>query len=306
MKQKEIDKKFDEIVDFAGIEQFIDSPVKVYSTRHVRAARASRSPCTCSPRSSSSTRSSPSATSSSSASASTTSTAFASRVSTIVVVTHGMGTVETMCDRAAWLDHGVLQVTGTGAEVTAAYTDQVNAREHAERERVATEAGDGLVATAAVRSIEDLQIEGVDFVGADGEPADVGIYRERFTIRIHYVATKPVTNPVFGVAIHTAALVHVTGTNTKIDDTPLGTLSGRGHVDFSVESLPLTPGDYEITVAVSDEFIQHNYDRHEREYHLRVRSGTDRQTPEGVIDMLGQWSTDSDERPATSTWTVGR
>ena len=55
----------------------------------------------------------------------------------------------------------------------------------------------------------------------------------------------------------------------------------------------VTPGDYEITVAVSDEFIQHNYDRHEREYHLRVRSGTDSQTPEGVIDMRGQWATAS-------------
>ena len=91
-------------------------------------------------------------------------------------------------------------------------------------------------------------------------------------------------------------MVHVTGTNTKIDDVALGTLDGRGHVDFSVDSLPLTPGDYEITVAISDEFIQHNYDRHEREYHLRVRSGTDSQTPEGVIDMRGQWATASTAR----------
>ena len=41
-----------------------------------------------------------------------------------MVVTHGLDTVETMCDGAAWLDHGVLQLVGTGPEVAGAYMGQ--------------------------------------------------------------------------------------------------------------------------------------------------------------------------------------
>jgi len=299
MSKKEIDRSFDAIVEFAGIGEFIDSPVKIYSSgMYVRlgfsvavhvdpeiliideviAVGDTEFQRKCFDHLYS----------------------LRKQGTTIVVVTHGLGTVEQMCDGAAWLDHGVLQMTGTGSEITAAYTDRVNAHERAERARVAVEAakaGDAVAADGAgddsdpsVRSVEDLQIESVELIGPDGKPGDIGIYRAPFTIRINYVAAEPVANPVFGLAIHTSAMVHVTGTNTKIDDTSFGTLDGRGHVDFSVDSLPLTPGDYEVTVAVSDEFIQHNYDRHEREYHLRVRSGTDSQTPEGVIDMRGQWA----------------
>ena len=290
---------FDEIVEFAGIGEFIDSPVKIYSSgMYVRlgfsvavhvdpeiliideviAVGDTEFQRKCFDHLYS----------------------LRKQGTTIVVVTHGLGTVEQMCDGAAWLDHGVLQMTGTGSEITAAYTDRVNAHERAERERVAAEAAkagdaaaaDGAATTPSRASAASRTSRSRASSSSDptASPATSAIYRAPFTIRINYVAAEPVTNPVFGLAIHTSAMVHVTGTNTKIDDTSFGTLDGRGHVDFSVDSLPLTPGDYEVTVAISDEFIQHNYDRHEREYHLRVRSGTDSQTPEGVIDMRGQWA----------------
>lgn len=310
MNKKEIDRAFDEIVEFAGIGEFIDSPVKIYSSGmyvrlgfsvavHVHpeiliideviAVGDTEFQRKCFDHLYS----------------------LRKQGTTIVVVTHGLGTVEAMCDGAAWLDHGRLQMTGRGGEVVAAYTDRVNAREREERERIAAEVaatsgGEGATdgAPAPARSIEDIEVESVELIGADGVSGDIGVYREPFTIRVHYVARRPVANPVFGIAIHTAAMFHVTGTNTKIDDAPLGTLDGRGHVDFAVDSLPLTPGDYELTVAISDEFIQHTYDRREREYHLRVRSGTDRQTPEGVIDMLGRWSATRSDRPAPSAETA--
>ena len=108
-----------------------------------------------------------------------------------------------------------------------------------------------------------------------------------------YDAIRPVPSPVFGLALYSSAQVHVTGTNTKIDGADLGTISGKGHVDFRIESLPLTPGDYEVTVAISDEYVQHNFDRREREFHLAVRSGP-RLAPEGLMDLRGTWSASSD------------
>ena len=49
---------------------------------------------------------------------------------TIVMVTHGLGLVQTMCDDAAWLDHGVLQAEGAAVDVVHEYLDKVNAAEN--------------------------------------------------------------------------------------------------------------------------------------------------------------------------------
>jgi ABC-2 type transport system ATP-binding protein/lipopolysaccharide transport system ATP-binding protein len=94
---------------------------------------------------------------------------------------------------------------------------------------------------------------------------------------------------VFGIALHSGSGVHLTGTNTKIDSVDTGKIDGSGHVDFVIESLPLTPGDYELTVAVNDEFVQHVYDRHDRAWRLAVREGTSL-APEGLMDLRGRWS----------------
>ena len=56
-----------------------------------------------------------------------------------------------------------------------------------------------------------------------------------------------------------------------------------------MDQLHLTPGEYEVTVAISDEFVQHNYDRRDREFRLSVREGT-HQAPEGLTDLLGAWT----------------
>ncbi len=210
------------------------------------------------------------------------------------MVTHGLDTVESMCDGAAWLEEGQLQLIGTGPEVAAAYMNRVNAAERAQRDRVAAEAAADVVAAGGEASddeakVEDVTITSVEFLDGSGSTVGVGIYGDPFTIRIHYDAVRPVPSPVIGIALHSISDVHITGTNTKIGGLQTPTLSGPGHVDFSVDALPLTSGDYELTVAISDEFVQHNFDRREREWRLAVRHGAHPE-PEGLVELGGAWS----------------
>jgi lipopolysaccharide transport system ATP-binding protein len=291
MSRKQVDAAFDEIVDFAGVGDFIDSPVKIYSSGmyirlgfsvavHVNpeilivdeviAVGDAQFQRKCFDHL----------------------YALRKKGVTIVVVTHGLNTVEAMCDGAAWLDHGELQLTGTGPEVAAAYMDKVNAAERGERDALQARAAEDAVATGVSSEdarIEDVRIDRVDFVGADDAAAPFGVHREPLTVRIWYDAIRPVTNPVFGIALHSISDVHLTGTNTKIDGVATGTIHGSGHIDFAVDSLQLTPGDYELTVAISDEFVQHDFDRREREWHLPVRHGG-HLAPEGLMDLRGSWS----------------
>ncbi|MCU1498389.1 MAG: transporter related protein, partial [Acidimicrobiales bacterium] len=292
MSKKQIDRVYDDIVSFAGVEAFIDSPVKVYSSgMYVRlgfsvavhvdpeiliideviAVGDAEFQRRCFDHL----------------------YALRKKGVTVVVVTHGLNTVESMCDGAAWLDHGVLQLTGTGPEVAAAYMDRVNAAERAERDAAEESAAEAAAPTtaagAAPMRVEDVRIDRVEYLDAHGEPTPFAVHRDPFTLRVWYDAIRPVPSPVFGIALFSSTQVHITGTNTKIDGIDLGTVMGQGYVDFSVPELPLTPGDYEITVAIDDEYVQHNFDRREREFHLKVRHGG-RLAPEGFMDLRGTWS----------------
>ena len=293
MSRRQIDAVFDEIVGFAGIEEFIDSPVKIYSSGmyiglglsvavhvdpeilivdEVIAVGDAEFQRKCFDHLYN----------------------LRKRGVTIVVVTHGLDTVENMCDGAAWLDHGELQLIGSGPEVAAAYMGRVNAEERAARDRIA-ESAQSAVDTGADPSTapiaEDVTITGVQFLDADRSDAGVGVYGDTLVIRIHYDAVRPVTAPVFGIALYSTSDVHITGTNTKIGGMVTPVIHGRGHIDFEIDSLPLTTGDYELTVAISDEFVQHNFDRREREWRLAVRHGGLIE-PEGVVDLRGTWTVD--------------
>ncbi len=285
MSKKQIDAAFDDIVGFAGVEEFIDSPVKIYSSgMYVRlgfsvavhvdpeilivdeviAVGDAEFQRKCFDYLYDLRR----------------------RGVTIVVVTHSTGTVEAMCDGAAWLDHGVLQLTGTGPEVAAAYMEQVNAAERAARDEVQAAA---VAPAAGAGGGEDVTIAGVEFIDDGGAATTAVVHRDPCTIRIHYEAVRPVRAAVVGVAVHSASGVHLTGTNTRIDGVDTGELRGTGHLDLTIDSLPLTPGEYEFTVAISDEYVQHDFDRRDRAWRLAVREG-ERMAPEGLVDLRGRWS----------------
>lgn len=296
MSHKQIDAVFDDIVAFAGISDFIDSPVKIYSSGmyirlgfsvavhvdpeilivdEVIAVGDAEFQRKCFDHL----------------------YGLRKKGVTIVVVTHGLDTVESMCDGAAWLDHGELQLVGTGPEVAAAYMARVNAEERAERDRIALAGAEAMASgedDAAVAKVEDVSITGVQFLDAERNDAGVGLYGETLVVRIHYDAIRPVPAPVFGIALYSTSDVHITGTNTKIAGVTMPTISGTGWVDFEISDLPVTAGDYEVTIAISDQFVQHNFDRREREWRLPVRH-SGRIEPEGVVDLRGTWTSGRNE-----------
>ena len=109
--KREIAKRFDEIVEFAELKDFIDAPVKTYSSgmeqRLGFARRFTSSPTCCSL-----TKCSRWAMKASPTSASTSSPSSVGGGRTILLVTHSLGLVERFCDDALWLDKG--HVKGTG------------------------------------------------------------------------------------------------------------------------------------------------------------------------------------------------
>lgn len=314
MTKREIDLAFDEIVGFAGdkIGQFIDSPVKVYSTGmyvrlgfsvavHVRpeiliideviAVGDEQFQRQCFDH------------------------LYKLRKdgTTIVVVTHGLGIVQTMCDGAAWLDHGVLQESGDAPAVARSYLQRVNQAEaEADAEHAAPvlvdAAGNPLTSTDPAEPVAsrprispdgehwgggEVRITAVEFLGPDDTPVTAIGERSPLRIRVSYDTDETVVEPTFGIAIHNESGLHVTGTNTRLSGRSTGTINGPGRVEYTTDRLPLLAGVYEISVAIEDQFSQHTFDRYDRSWQLRVRHDGE-QAVQGMVDIGGDWRTAAD------------
>lgn len=295
LSRKEIRPKVDEIVEFAGLGEFIDSPVKVYSSgMYVRLGFAvavhvdpeiliideviavgdEEFQRRCFDHLYGLRR----------------------RGTTIVVVSHSHALVQQLCDEIAWLDHGQLQATGEPSDIILSYLKRVDLAEHDRliREREAAAPPDGEATEAAAEEgggrrhgSGELTIQKVDVVGPDGSPAARTLYP--LTLRLHLRATMPIAGPVIGLAIHHDSGPHLAGWNTQLDGVDLGTVDGDLVVEYQVPSLVLQPGTYRISVSAYDAHIMHAFDVQDRAHVLRVQHGPHTQA-HGLVDLSGHFS----------------
>ncbi|MEP7180053.1 MAG: polysaccharide ABC transporter ATP-binding protein, partial [Pseudonocardiales bacterium] len=185
LTRKQIAAAMEEIVAFSGIEEFIDSPVKIYSSgMYVRlgfsiavtvepeilivdeiiAVGDEEFQRKCFDHLYELRR----------------------RGTTIVLVSHSLGLIADLCDNAAWLDHGRLQALGPAREVIDAYLAQVNQREADANPVDGADSGDA--GRTARRGSGEIQITGVEFLDAAGEASGFLGSGEPCTVRMSYAA----------------------------------------------------------------------------------------------------------------------
>jgi ABC-type polysaccharide/polyol phosphate transport system ATPase subunit len=201
---------------------------------------------------------------------------------TIVLVTHDLGAVEKYADEVIWLDGGCLAARGEPLRVIDAYRQKVSlAEDEIRRDQCQPQEaldqqrwGDGQVLIEAVRVLDPSGAEHAVFQQGQG-----------LTLEMDYRQVNPTADLVFGVAIHNAQEVLCYGTNTHIDRVDLGPLPARGSVRFAISRLDLVQGTYLLDVAA------HNRDGRAYDYikqaaSFAVRSGLG---DEGVFRPPHAW-----------------
>ncbi|MBO9326611.1 MAG: ABC transporter ATP-binding protein [Roseiflexus sp.] len=204
---------------------------------------------------------------------------------TIIFVSHALDTVRTLCDRAVWLDRGVVRAIGATGEVIDAYLADVNRREY---ESLAQMDALSIDPTRRFGSRE-VEIIGVELLNAEGVACPIALTGAPVTFRVRYRAHQTVPRPVFGLAIHHESGTLLAGPNTLFAGLDIPAVRGEGVVDMRVAALPLLAGRYLLSAAVYDETMLHPYDHHDRLYHFVVhnRDGSERF---GALILGGQWS----------------
>ncbi len=207
---------------------------------------------------------------------------------TIILVTHDVGSVESFCDRAIWLNHGEIVIDSLPHHVIRRYVDSVN---EADEARARTEVAALGPQVAAHEREEDapLSLTALSFAGADGAEREVFHNGEALTISVHAEATQEVADPVCEIVLerHDGVVVAVSSTRTGALAT--GRL-GPGPIsfDWAIDRVLLTPGTYYVTPTLYDENGIRTYDRHEQWYRLRVHAGEFRERA-GATILPGAW-----------------
>jgi lipopolysaccharide transport system ATP-binding protein len=282
MTRRQISDSMEAIIEFSGLAEFIDSPVKVYSSgMYVRlgfsiavnldpeilvideviAVGDEEFQRRCFDHLAKLRR----------------------RGVTVVLVSHSLGLVQSLCDHVAWLDHGRLRMAGPAAEVTQAYLKEVNEAELLPSRDPSTVPEDHRPGS------HEVVVTDVQFLAGKERQPHRALAGETLVIRVHYDARQPVEDPVVGLAFHTDNDVYVTGMNSREGGLRLGRVSGRGYVDVDMGPCPLNPGGYMVTAAMTDWSLAHRYDYWDHGFELTVRPGV-RSEGAGLVALTGAWS----------------
>jgi ABC-type polysaccharide/polyol phosphate transport system ATPase subunit len=282
LTKREIQNRFDDIVEFAELREFIDAPVKTYSSGmymrlgfavainvdpdvllidEVLAVGDEGFTHKCLDKFGE----------------------FRRRGKTILLVTHSLPLVERFCDEAIWLDGGRALAHGDPKRVIDAYLTNV---EEGEGQRLAatTAKAVGTAVTEAkpanmFQAVEgrwgsrEVEITGVTMADRDGRPSFVFHAGDPMSITLAVRAARPVADFAFGIGVFNADGVCCFGTNTEIEALQSERLSGDGEVTFAIDSLDLVEGTYKLDAAVHKRDGV-PYDYHRLLYTFRVKSRT--------------------------------
>ncbi|OGI24082.1 MAG: hypothetical protein A2194_04130 [Candidatus Moranbacteria bacterium RIFOXYA1_FULL_44_8] len=286
LTHKQIDEKFQDIVDFSELGRFIDQKVKNYSSgMYVRLAfsvaiHANRdillmdevlavgdtnfqSKCL------------------------TEFNKYKDAGKTVVLVTHDIATVQRYCDRAMLLRNGKIEMIGDPQEVGSKYVYQNMSDEE---RRMAEEKGRikrEILRKKGEEKSKVVEIARVEFLDRYGKEKNVFETGENMSVRVYFKKNKKVSKLNFGVAIYNQENNYIFGINTVIDKVNTQKYIENSYFQVDYENIPLKTNTYFIKTGISGENGAVAYDFLDRSKIFKVIS---KNHNEGLVDLCYRWN----------------
>jgi ABC-type polysaccharide/polyol phosphate transport system ATPase subunit len=290
LKRREIQTKFDRIVAFSGVEEFLDTPVKYYSSgMRVRLGfsvalhvdpdimlvdevlsvgdfqfqkrcldgidEMARNGCT------------------------------------IVYVSHDLYSVKQTSRRVIFLSQGEVQYDGDPQEAINRYLDQTRSGE-------ATLGG----TTPSGRGVRwgsyEAVIDDVRLLNGDGQVTEAIACGDPLTVEISYQAPQPIPSPEFSMYVKRNDGMMMCASLASSDGLRLPELSGRGVLRARIEHFDCAPGSYAVSVAMADSTGLAFIDHHKDAYPFKV---TSTRAGEGMLYYHVGWEAGAVDREQQAT-----
>ena len=284
VSREEIEKKIPDILAFANIGDFINQPVKNYSSgMFVRLAFAvaihvdpdilivdealavgdTRFQMKCMDKF----------------------MEFIERGKTILFVTHDVNAVKRFCNRAIWLNQGKLIMDGNTDEVTDRYLDFLKSdlpipQVSVEKPEIVTELEPGM-------SVDIAGILKLYMYNAAGHEIHEIQHGEDIVLRVGYwVEDETIQDPLLGVAIRSIDNEYICGLNTKLDHIRIPWKKGYNEVKLTYQKFNLIGGEYYFDVGIFDQtgIVNIDYKTRIKEFFVRMDY-----IAEGIVVLNHKW-----------------
>ena len=240
MTRKEIKRKFDEIVSFAEVEKYLDTPVKRYSSgMYVRLAFSvaahlepeillvdevlavgdAQFQKKCLGKMGE----------------------VMQEGRTVLFVSHNLGAIETLCETAILLDQGKVIEIGAAPKVVGSYLSAINDASGTDLHARTDRSGSGAA-----------KIASVFLVGADGRTLQQILSGHECMIMIGYESKVELLRPTFRFTIYNSIGQPLLHFNSSLGEKPLLGLARQGRVGCRIKKLPLSTGSYRLNVSIED------------------------------------------------------
>ena len=250
MTDEEIDERYESIVEFSELGDFIERPVKTYSSgMYVRLGFSVASSVDpdillidealsvgdehfkgkCTNRLNE----------------------FAEQGKTTIFVSHDMGAVKSMCQSVILMDQGEILEQGPAEKVADEYLKRAHARSN---ERMSTlNRAESEYPRWGSGEMEVTRVELLNGEGTETHALKTG---EPFVIRLHYACHQDTTEPVFGVGIYRSDGTYLNGANHEWRENPIKMRDLKagetGLVDLTFDALPFLEGQFYVTTYLYD------------------------------------------------------
>lgn len=266
LTRKEIDARLDDIITFSELEEYIDNPVRTYSSgMYMRLAFAVainvdadillideilgvgdanfQAKCFNKLRE------------------------IKTSGTTIVIVSHSLSQIEQICERSLWIHDGLIREEGAPREVHPRYISYMGEKrqETIEKEAIAhkkKEEHENIDLSAEeIRQKEEnvinsrwgngfARITKIVMKGENGCERVAFQTGEKIIFEVSYKVVKKVEDAVFGIGVFRSDGIHCYGTNTRIDKLNVFNLVKDGKFELELDSCELLPGIYNIDLAI--------------------------------------------------------
>lgn len=285
LSKAEIARRFDDIVRFAELEEFLDAPLRTYSSG--MAVRLGFSIAA---------HSDPDVLLVDEVLA-VGDEAFAHRSlekfsefekagKTILLVSHDLSLVAARCRRAIWLDGGRLVADGPAPDTVARYRESVAEREGEKRLAPGAAAPAGSIGSGRARVVAVRVLDGRD------RPSGRLRSGEAASLEMEVRADPALRDFVFGFALSTVAGQPVFGSNTALEGLDGETFSGEARVRLEIPALSLAPGVYSVDAAIhAADGAPYDYRRDVIRFEVTAETATS-----GVWNPRRRWRTEGGVR----------
>ena len=270
LTKREIDARLDDIIEFSELEEFIASPVRTYSSGmymrlafsvainvdadillidEILAVGDARFQAKC----------------------------FNKMLElkksgiTIVIVSHDLGSIERLCNRAIWIENGKIKDEGIPHDIVAEYLDDIMSKD--ENKKIKVQSNENNQKNSKEKTEEriiekkenkkdknrtgnkDVEIIGIKLLNEKDEISDTYNSEDKLKIQVKYKRNNDeLKDSVFGFGIFRNDGLNCYGTNTFIDNFGKIKIQDEGIVEVIIDQIQLLEGKYYLDIAFHDEY----------------------------------------------------